>query len=99
MRLAKSFECSELTDCPGIYVHWCAGEIFRVGRSFSNARKRALEHIRDNTGQRMAALRNNPQAWLILFTVNPGDELHWVTALEVFLEHRFKPSIPSKRRG
>jgi len=97
--LASSFNPGENTDCPGVYVHWCAGEVIRIGRSLSNARTRALEHIRDDTGKRMAALKQNSDAWLLLFTVQSPSHLHWVVALEVFLERALKPSIPSKRAG
>lgn len=87
------------SDRPGVYVHVQGGAIVRVGRSFSNARLRALQHIADDTGGRMAGLGADPEAALVLFTVEPGRDLHWVAALEVFLEEGLKPLVPSKRRG
>ena len=82
---------------PGVYVHHSRGEVVKVGRSFSNARKRALEHIQDDTGGRMANLGSHSSDRLILFTVD--DELHWVSALEVYLEREANPSIKSRRLG
>lgn len=97
--LASSYDSGEHTDRPGVYVHWYSGEVLRIGRSLSNARTRALERIRDDTGKRMAALKHNSDAWLLLFTVRSPSHLHWVVALEVFLENALMPSIPSKRTG
>lgn len=83
---------------PGVYVHWKDDQAIRIGRSFSNARKRALEHIRDNTGETMAELKDDPEARLVLFTVAPED-YHWAAALEIYLEDNLDPSIPCGRRG
>ena len=83
---------------PGVYVFWRAGEVIKVGRSFSNARKRAAEHMRDDTGGRMNALKEDKQARLLLYTVEAA-EAHWVAALEVFFEEWLNPSIRSKRKG
>ena len=51
-------DAAETTDPlvarPGVYVHFGLEGVVKVGRSFSNARKRALEHVRDDTGSRMA---------------------------------------------
>ena len=35
---------------PGVYVWWHPDGVLKVGRHFTNSRKRALEHIEDNTG-------------------------------------------------
>ena len=82
---------------PGVYVHHSRGEVVKVGRSFTNARKRALEHIRDDTGGRMANLGSHDSDRLILFTID--DALHWVSALEVYLELKSDPAIKSRRLG
>lgn len=34
---------------PGVYIFWHKDKIIKVGRHLTNSRKRALEHIRDNT--------------------------------------------------
>ena len=84
---------------PGAYVFWNSAEVIKVGRHFTNARKRALEHIRVDTGGRMKALDADPNTNLLLLVVKNPDKLHWVAALEVFLETSLKPSIASKRLG
>lgn len=38
-----------LVTHPGVYIYWKELEIIKVGRSFTNSRKRSIEHIRDNT--------------------------------------------------
>ena len=84
---------------PGVYVHWKDGVVFRVGRSLSNARKRALQHFPDNTGHSMAALKDDRAAKLLLFTVEREDDCHWIAALKLFFERCLKPVIPPGRRG
>ena len=80
---------------PGVYVHCDQNGVVKVGRSFSNARKRALEHVRDDTGGRMASLGSEASDCLVLFTV--AQELHWVAALEVYFERTLNPSVRSRR--
>ena len=82
----------------GVYVFWKSDEVIKVGRHFINVRKRALEHVRDNTGGTMATLATDPDARLLLLTTKPPN-LHWVAAAEIFLETVLNPSIPSKRLG
>lgn len=83
----------------GVYVFWKADQVIKVGRSLVNTRKRALEHIRDNTGKTMEKLKEDKDAHLLLFNVPDKNDIHWVAALEVFFEERLAPQIPSKRRG
>ncbi|MFH0757515.1 MAG: hypothetical protein V2B15_09525 [Bacteroidota bacterium] len=85
---------------PGCYV-FCDKEhgVLKVGRSFSNSRKRALEHIRDDTGGKMKDLENSEGSNLILFNLKLEKDMHWAAAVEVFLENSLDPSIPSKRLG
>ena len=85
---------------PGCYVFWNEElGVLRVGRSFSNSRKRALEHIRDNTGGIMHGIESDNNARLILFNLKRKEDVHWVAAVEVFLESILKPYIPSGRMG
>jgi len=45
-------------NMPGIYVYWHpAHGVIKVGKSQSNSKKRALEHIRDNTN-------NSEKTWV-----------------------------------
>lgn len=94
------FRNSSLTQAarPGTYVWWDGERFVRVGVSLINARARALQHIRDNTGGICSGLAENQNARLILFTVEPRD-IHWAAALEVYLENKLDPVIPSKRLG
>jgi len=84
---------------PGVYVFWKADQAIKVGRHLENSRKRALEHIRDDTGQQMKKLRDDKDAHLLLFNVKDKADIHWVAALEIFLEDKLKPLIKSKRTG
>lgn len=85
---------------PGVYV-WFHPEkgVLKVGRHFTNSRKRALEHVSDNTGGIIASYFSKPDTRLILFNVKDPDAYHWVAAVEVFLERKTSPFVPSKRQG
>lgn len=83
---------------PGVYV-WFDGDrerIIKVGMSLVNARARALNHLRDDTGGAMAALADQPLARMVLFTLDEADK-HWATALEIYLERVLDPEIKSER--
>ena len=85
---------------PGVYVFWhpdCA--VVKVGRHLTNSRKRAFEHLRNNTGGKMAVLKDDKEARLLLFNVKESRDKHWVAALEVFFEERLSPEISSGRLG
>ncbi len=85
---------------PGVYVFWHPQMgVIRVGRSFDNSRKRALQHIPSNTGGVMASLASDFDARLILFNVKKAEDYFWVAALEVYLEKKLKPKIPAGRQG
>lgn len=84
---------------PGVYMYWKEGRVLRVGRSYSNSRKRSLEHIQDNTGGIIQQLNKDPDTFIILFNLkeaNDNKHLHWVAALEVYFELKLKPEIPSR---
>jgi hypothetical protein len=89
---------SEITR-PGVYVFLRDGQPIKIGRHLQNSRKRALEHIRDDTGGQMASLEAGPNATLILINARDPSKLHWICALEVFLEGELKPAVRSKRTG
>jgi hypothetical protein len=85
---------------PGVYVFWHPQRgVIRVGRSFDNSRKRALQHLPANTGGVMANLASDFEARLILFNVKKSEDYFWVAALEVYLEKKLKPEIPAGRQG
>lgn len=93
------YASTEGVVAPGVYVFWKAGKVIKVGRNLANSRKRALQHIRDNTGGLMEALESDPDAHLLLFNIKNFDDRHWVSALEVFFELRLKPKIRAHRLG
>ena len=86
---------------PGVYIFWKGNEIWKVGRHLTNARKRSLEHIRDNTQYleyKMADLKLNPEAMVTYINViNPLDGF-WIAALEIYMEIKLEPRIKSKRK-
>lgn len=83
---------------PGVYIWFDHEKVIKVGRHFENVRKRALEHLQDNTGGTMAELESNPEVRLCLITTSQ-DNIHWVAAAEVFLERELEPTIKSQRTG
>jgi hypothetical protein len=92
------------TKCAGVYVFIHEdGTCLKVGKSHLNASKRALEHCRDNTNSkdgtiRMADLRHSDKTHILVFALQ-GKSLHWVLALENYLENTLNPRIPSHRNG
>ena len=88
---------------PGVYVYWHPEHgVLKTGKSQKNSRKRALEHIRDNTSHndiQMAQLGRDGKTKLILFNVKYKNKLHWVLALEAFMEWNAIPKIKSARMG
>jgi len=85
---------------PGVYVFWEApNSVIKVGKHFQNCRKRALEHINDNTADEMKSFNEKSSVRLLLFTVESGNDLHLVSGLETFFETRLQPIIRSRRIG
>jgi len=92
-----------VVNCPGVYVFWRRDlGVIKVGKSQSNSKKRALEHIRDNTRNnlfKMKNLANAQETVLILFNIRDKRDVHWLLSLEAFLEWNSYPVIPSGRIG
>ena len=89
---------SPLVWRPGVYV-WTDGErAYKVGRHLTNARKRAFEHVQDDTDGQLRAVGEHENAVLILLTVD-SDDSHWAAALEIYLERELNPVVRSKREG
>ena len=89
---------------PGVYVFWKDYKVWKVGRHLINSRKRALQHITDNTCSkdktyRMEDFAKDMNAHLLLFNVMKETDRHWVAALEIFLESKLDPAIKSGRLG
>lgn len=95
----------DATKSPGVYIfiHEHDG-CLKVGKSHSNASKRALEHVRDNTSSKdkaiqMAELRESDKTYMLVFALRTAENLHWILALEHYLEKTLKPKITSIRNG
>lgn len=87
---------------PGVYVFYQNNGVIKVGRHLINSRKRALEHIRENTKNdilEMKTLNNIPDSRILLFNVKDTSDNHWVAALEIYLENELNPISKSKRQG
>lgn len=87
---------------PGVYVFCLDGNVIKVGRHLTNSRKRALEHIRDNTANeelQMASLKENVQVKVLLFNLKKIEDSHWSASVEMFLERKLNPIIKLKRQG
>jgi excinuclease UvrABC nuclease subunit len=95
----------EVTKSPGVYVFIDeSGRCLKVGKSHLNASKRALEHCRDNTRSKdgtinMADLVSSSNTYMLVFALQERDSLHWVLALEHYLEKALRPAIHSQRNG
>jgi hypothetical protein len=104
----NALDCTEFegTKCAGVYVfvHDEMG-CLKVGKSHSNASKRALQHCgSDNTSSgdgaiQMSKLRHSDKTHMLVFALQKDAFIHWVLALEHYLENTLKPKIPSKRNG
>lgn len=103
-----ALDCAEFeaTKVAGVYVfmHDDLGCI-KVGKSHSNASKRALQHCgSDNTSSgdkaiQMSMLRHSDKTHMLVFALQKDESMHWVLALEHYLENTLEPRIPSKRNG
>jgi hypothetical protein len=99
----------DATKSAGVYVfiHEEYG-CLKVGKSNSNASKRALEHLRDDTHSKddaihMAQLRQSDKTYMLVFALQEPECVHWVLALEYYLEMTLRKTrslrIPTIRNG
>jgi hypothetical protein len=88
---------------PGVYFYWHPKyDVIVVGKSQSNSKKRALQHIRDNTRNdviEMQKLKDDPDLILALVNVANSKYKHWVLSLEAFFEWNLNPTIKAARMG
>ena len=82
----------------GVYIFYKEGEVLKVGKSLSNARKQALEHFRDKPGKIMKDLDGDSELHLLLFTVDKRENVHWVIVLEDFFEWKLELKIRSEKK-
>jgi hypothetical protein len=101
-RKCKEFQ---VTKVPGVYVFLHEDVCIKAGKSQTNASKRAMQHCRaDNTSSedkkwKMSELRDDAKTILLVYALKEPDGMHWLLALENFLELKLQPAIPSKRNG
>ena len=95
----------EATKKPGVYVFIDENNrCLKVGKSQSNASKRALQHCgTDNTSSKDGAIHmadrlNSDKTYMLVFALQE-DSQHWVLALEHYLENTENPVIRSVRNG
>lgn len=95
----------DATKRPGVYVfiHEEYG-CLKVGKNHLNASKRALEHCRDNTSSddnkiQMKHLRDSDKTYMLVLVLEKPDSLHWLLALEYYLEKNLRLQIRAKRSG
>ena len=92
-----------IVSLPGVYIFWYKNKIIKVGRHLENSRKRALEHIRDNTRNsefEMKDFKSDSKDYgLVLINCKVYEDYHWVAAVEIFMERILNPVIKSKRTG
>lgn len=92
-------------DCiyhPGVYVFYLDGKVIKVGRHLINSRKRALEHIRDNTKNaifEMKSFKGDEKVKILLFNLKDLNDNHWSASAEMYLEKKLNPAIRAKRKG
>lgn len=92
---------------PGVYIFYMYDQIWKVGKHLLNAKKRALEHFRDDTGANigkgMKQYEHDENMNLILIIPNKDEDIFWILSIEYYFESRFKAEhilqIPSKRNG
>ena len=88
---------------PGVYIYWHPDHgAIKVGKSQSNSKKRALEHISDNTENvkiSISKISEDQQTMLLLFNIIDSKDLHWILSLEAFMDWNIKPIIKSARMG
>jgi len=104
LTIKEANETKELNVAfPGVYIFWNNNRIIKVGRHLINSRKRALQHIRDNTRNEnfeMANLANYvDDCGLILINCKDIKDKHWAAAIEIYMEEKLVPIIKSQRIG
>lgn len=89
---------------PGVYIYWKDQHVIKVGKSNDNARKRACQHLTDNTKSQdgsieMKDLANDLNAKILFYILKNTNKIHWLIALEDYLEHSMDIKIKSLRRN
>ena len=85
-------------DRAGVYIFYRDGKVLKIGKSLSNARMRALEHFRDDTGKIMKELDGDSELHLLLFTVDKRENEPWVIVLEDLFEWKLELNSRSEKK-
>src|SRR5450432_514998 len=81
---------------PGVYLFLGNNSIYRVGVSMTNSRARVMQHLEactSNNGHSIWDIDKYEDRSILLFNVKEIANRHWLLALEVFFEEKFKPLI------
>lgn len=95
-------EFNNLVWRPGVYLFIGNNEIYKVGVSMINSRRRVIEHLDDNTSRNGISvwdINNYNDKSILLFNIKEDKDKHWLLALEAFFETTFTPKIPAGRIG
>lgn len=87
---------------PGVYVFIGNNSVYRVGVSLRNSRARVMEHLDVGTqkdGHNIWDIDKYDDKSILLFNVKNKLDKHWLPALEIYLEEKFKPLISASRIG
>lgn len=87
---------------PGVYAFIGNNELYRVGVSMRNSRRRVMEHLDAGTskdGFCVWDIDKHSDKSILLFNVKEKADRHWLLALEAFIETNFEPKIKAGRIG
>lgn len=87
---------------PGVYIFIGNNQVYRVGVSLSNSRKRVMEHLdvcTSGNGFSIWDINKYSDKSILLFNVKNKDDRHWLLALEAYFEKILSPLIKARRIG
>src|SRR5689334_6933061 len=79
----------------GVYVFFMGDQIWKIGKHNKSAYTRCLQHFADDTGSNinkgMRQYEENKNMQIVLFLLKDSKrDLHWIYALECFLETYYR---------
>jgi hypothetical protein len=88
------------TNKPGVYAFYRGDEIWKIGKSNTDAYVRSQQHFRDDTGSiagnGMKQYAQDASMAYLLFVLPDENDIHWAYALEYFLETHFMDELKIK---
>lgn len=91
-----------IIEHPGVYTFCGNNELFRVGVSMRNSHERVMKHLYEGTrkdGFCVWDIDDYDDKSILLINVKDKSDIHWLLALEAFLELNFQPKIRAGRIG